>query len=167
MSHLHTSLTELYYPRYLLCFLFRMVNSLIKVLEGKCSWHRLLDICINVNQRPAIELIDQLKNNHDLISTRKAWYFHSTKQICINTHCDCTFLNQSKQLSYENFIDQIITAHSNQSFRMLGKCSIDTRSTALDWNRYYFCGVLIDRNQKPKCFNAKYIFVQKLKIVLQ
>ena len=94
-----------------------------------------------------------LKNNNDLISTRKTLYFHSPKQICINTHCDCSFSNQSKQWLYENFVDQIIHRILIDHF----ECYVNARlvsalietafCSTLVWNRHYFWGVCIDRNR--------------------
>ena len=48
---LHTNLTELLltHSSALPCFLHAKGNSLSNVLEGKCSWLRLLDVYINVN----------------------------------------------------------------------------------------------------------------------
>ena len=48
---LHTILTELLQTSSpaLPCFVYGRVNSLINVLQGKCSWLCLLEISINVN----------------------------------------------------------------------------------------------------------------------
>ena len=50
-SRLHTRLTELLLTQFraLPCFLYCNVNSLMNVLEGECSWIRILERFINAN----------------------------------------------------------------------------------------------------------------------